>query len=284
MKYVNLGCGARYHPAWINIDIAPHGSGVIAHDLSAGIPLPDASFDVVYHSNVLEHMRRADARSFMRECYRVLRPGGVLRVGVPDLEQMCNLYLKTLHAALSGDVHAANDYEWMMLELYDQTVRERSGGGMLSWLKQDPLPNEAFVYARIGEEGRSIVQSLRQRSSAIAKPSGRLSLRRIADRVRTLRGSLRCRLVAALLGPADINALDIGRFRLAGEVHQWMYDRYSLTKLMREVGFRDPIKQTPTASQIPDWSSFRLDVSPDGAVIKPDSFFMEAIKASEAGG
>jgi predicted SAM-dependent methyltransferase len=282
MKYLNLGCGARYHPAWTNIDIAPHGPGVIAYDLSAGIPLPDASFDVVYHSNVLEHMRRADARSFMRECYRVLRPRGVLRVGVPDLEQMCNLYLKTLHAALSGDVHAANDYEWMMLELYDQTVRERSGGGMLNWLQQDPLPNEAFVYERIGEEGRSLVQSLRRRSSAIAKPSQRRSLRRIADRVRTLPASFRRRLIAALLGPADINALDIGRFRLAGEVHQWMYDRYSLAKLMLDVGFRDPIEQTPTASQIQDWSSFRLDVSPDGAVIKPDSFFMEAIKASEA--
>jgi hypothetical protein len=61
-----------------------------------------------------------------------------------------------------------------------------------------------------------------------------------------------------------------------------MYARYSLAKLMLDVGFRDPIQQTPTASQIPDRSSFRRDVSPDGAVIKPDSFFMEAIRPSEA--
>jgi len=47
---------------------------------------------------------------------------------------------------------------------------------------------------------------------------------------------------------------------------------------------RGPIGQPPTASPIPDWSSFRLDVSPDGAIVKPDSLFKEAIKPSEAVG
>ena len=57
-----------------------------------------------------------------------------------------------------------------------------------------------------------------------------------------------------------------------------MYDRYSLAKLMLAVGFRNPVEQTATTSQIPGWSDFHLDTLPSGAVIKPDSFFMEAIK------
>jgi len=282
MRYLNLGCGSRCHPTWTNIDIAAHGPGVIAHDLSKGIPLPDSSCDVVYHSNLLEHMRRADAHPFMRECYRVLRAGGVLRVGVPDLEQISNLYLKKLNATFSGDVQAANDYEWMMLELYDQTVREGSGGEMLNWLRQDPLPNEAFVYERIGEEGRDLVRILRQSASEPPQQTRRRAIEMLSHSVRSLSASLRRRLVALLLGPADLRALEIGRFRLAGEVHHWMYDRYSLAKLMRAAGFREPIEQTATRSQIPGWSDFHLDTLPSGAVIKRDSFFMEAIKPVEA--
>ncbi len=100
LQYLNLGCGNRYHPDWINIDIAPSTPGAIAHDLSRGIPLPDTRCDVVYHSHILEHMRRADALPFMEECYRVLRPGGVLRVAVPDLERICRVYREKLEAAL----------------------------------------------------------------------------------------------------------------------------------------------------------------------------------------
>jgi SAM-dependent methyltransferase len=282
MRYLNLGCGGRCHPAWTNIDIAAHRPGVIAHDLSKGIPLADSSCDVVYHSNLLEHVRRADAQPFMRECYRVLRAGGVLRVGVPDLEQISNLYLKKLNATLSGDVQAAYDYEWMMLELYDQTVREGSGGGMLSWLRQDSLPNEGFVYERIGEEGRDLVQTLKQSASEPLRQTRRRAIEMLSHSVRSFSASLRRRLVAILLGPADLRALEIGRFRLAGEVHHWMYDRYSLAKLMLAAGFRDPIEQTATRSQISGWSDFHLDTLPSGAVIKPDSFFMEAIKPLEA--
>src|SRR5437660_3882900 len=102
MRYLNLGCGGRYHPAWTNIDVAAHGPGVITHDLSKGIPLPDSSCDVVYHSNLLEHMRRADAQSFMRECYRVLRTGGVLPAGWPNPEKKPTLYRKKLNAAPPG--------------------------------------------------------------------------------------------------------------------------------------------------------------------------------------
>ena len=92
----NLGCGSQICPDWINIDLVRTGPGVVAHDLSTGIPLPDASCEVVYHSHVLEHLRRPDARFFMRECFRVLKPGGILRVAVPDLEQICRQYLLAL--------------------------------------------------------------------------------------------------------------------------------------------------------------------------------------------
>jgi predicted SAM-dependent methyltransferase len=288
LQYLNLGCGNRYHPDWINIDIAPQGVGVIAHDLSQGIPLPNNVCDVVYHSHLVEHLRPEDALRLMKECYRVLKAGGILRVATPDLERICRLYLEKLEGAFASDNGSARDYEWILLEMYDQAVREKHGGMMRNYLDQNPLPNESFVYQRIGEEGREIIRALR--CNAVGKPSlsSDQSPRSIFFRLGELRRR-RQRLVNwalnsilfYLLGRDGLRALEIGRFRLAGEVHQWMYDRYSLSQLMRAASFQDPIIQSATTSQIPQWSSFNLDTLPDGTMIKPDSFFMESVKAAE---
>jgi len=280
LKYVNLGCGSRCHPDWINIDIAPTRNEVIAHDLSRGIPLADASCDVVYHSHLLEHLRPPQALQFMRDCLRVLRPGGVLRVAIPDLEQICIQYLNQLQKAGNGDQDAASDYDWMLLEMYDQTVREQSGGLMLDYLSRSSLPNETFIYERIGEEGRELVRAVREKPASDSNSSRahreprslRTSLRRLLNFPRIARS----RLLTRWLGPDGARALEIGRFRLAGEVHQWMYDRFSLARLMLTAGFQNPVVQRAAESQIPEWASFNLDTLADGTVVKPDSLFMEA--------
>jgi len=275
--YLNLGCGGRSHPGWINIDIAARGPGVIRHDLSRGIPLRDASCDVVYHAAVLEHLRRPDAVALLAECFRVLKPGGVLRVGVPDLEQICRLYLSRLASALAGESAAAADYDWVMLELCDQAVREKSGGGMAEYLRRSPLPNEPFVLERIGEEGRELLAALRAREARRGVTFAG-ALRRVLRGLRSLPAAARRLVAGVLLGARDRRALEIGRFRLCGEVHQWMYDRFSLARLLREAGFHEVLARDAAASRIPDWGSYHLDTLPDGRVIKPDLFFMEAVK------
>ena len=281
--YLNLGCGHRYHPEWTNYDLVSHSSAVIAHDLSSGIPQQDASCGVVYHSHVLEHLRRSQALPFLRECARVLKPGGVLRIAVPDLEQICRGYLNALDRVTSGDTSGAADHEWMMMELYDQAVREQSGGGMLGYLGRDTIPNEPFVLQRIGEEGREILQTLRKSSprqngaaSAVAAPRQRLigSLRR-------LKRGFRQRAIEWLLGPDETHKLDVGRFRLAGEIHCWMYDRHSLAELMKQAGFIEPVRQTAITGRVPNWTSFNLDTLADGTVVKPDSLYMDAVKAAD---
>lgn len=278
--YLNLGCGSRYHPEWVNVDIAPHSPQVMQHDLSRRLPFSDASFDVVYHSAVLEHMRRADAPRFLMECYRVLKPGGILRVGVPDLEQICQLYLSKLHAASTGDEKAGHDYEWMLLELLDQAVRERGGGQMLEYLQQDPLPNSAFVFARIGEEGRQLVRSLHDQQVQEARAPSTL-IRRLWKRWRDLPMLVRRYILRGLMAEEDRKAFDIGRFRVAGEVHQWMYDRYSLARLLEQTGFQSVSLQAAATSQIPGWDGFRLDTLPSGEAVKPDLLFMEALKMGD---
>lgn len=287
MRYVNLGCGNHYHPDWTNIDITTTGPGVIAHDLSQGIPLPTNSCDAVYHSHVLEHLRREDSLPFLRECYRVLKPSGIIRVVVPDLEIICRLYLEKLADCLAGNEDSLSDYEWMLIEMYDQTVREQSGGRMREYLQQDPLPNEDFVYTRIGEEARHLVASLKQKKNVqtnikykilrytLHHPNNKLVFSRGID----LFIKMYQRIVTRIfLGKKAVRALDIGYFRLGGEVHQWMYDQFSLKQVLYETGFAHPTKQTALESNIPNWNVFLLDTLPDGTTRKPDSLFMEARK------
>ncbi|HVU38615.1 MAG TPA: methyltransferase domain-containing protein [Opitutales bacterium] len=272
-KLVNLGCGARFHPAWINYDIVSRNPAVIAHDLRAGIPLPDNSCDAVYHSHILEHMRRDEALPFLRECRRVLKPGGVIRIATPDLERIGRLYLEKLDAAAKGTPGAAADYDWMLLEMYDQTVREQPGGKMSEFLLQNPPPNAAFVSERIGEEAAKIVAENAQ------KPAKQRSLfAQILRKPRLLWDLLVKGLLRVLGGAQAPRALDLGRYRLSGEAHLWMYDRFSLGRLLRDAGFENPTVRQAAESAIPGWANFYLDTTPGGAVVKPDSIFMEATK------
>jgi len=111
------------------------------------------------------------------------------------------------------------------------------------------------------------------------KCSGQTFIQKLRRRLRELAGIARQRMLWKLLRVDERHALEIGRFRLSGEVHQWMYDRYSLARLLKTLGFHEPQVKDANTSCIPNWASFHLDTLSDGQIIKPDSFFMEAIKS-----
>ena len=260
LKMLNLGCGGRHHKDWVNIDFNSSGPDVIKHNLCLGIPSPNEAFDVVYHSDLLEHFPRNYAPEFLNECLRVLKPGGIIRVVQPDLEQIVRLYLDALDKSLQGESEAQKRYEWLVIELLDQMVRNRSGGEMLEYWKQTPMPAEDFVIERCGSEVIGALQFLRtQPPSANNKEDPYLKAIRNNDGSQIKKMSL---------------------FRMSGEVHQWMYDRYSLKKILRETGFVDIRQCGADESEIPDFNLYLLDVEPNGKVRKPDSFFMEARKQS----
>lgn len=274
MKALNLGCGKHFSrtPEWTNINFASTGKGVIVHNLLEGIPCESNSFDFVYHSHLLEHFSREDGEKFIIECLRVLKPGGILRIVVPDLERIAKNYISLLEEGLQRpeDEKIRSNYEWMMLEMFDQTVRNSTGGKMSDFLSQENLPNEDFVYGRIGEEGRSIRKYLlsqqREGQAAIKKEN-------------TLLAKMKQKVKGYLLKKYNINLRmhEIGEFRLGGEIHQWMYDRYSLTYLLTSHAAIDIKVCDAFTSYLPSWSSYGLD-GKEGITRKPDSLFLEGIK------
>jgi SAM-dependent methyltransferase len=268
MRYLNLGCGQRFHSDWENLDFLPGGPGVHAHDLRKGIPFPDLSFDVVYHSHVLEHFSKADGMQLLRQCHRVLRAGGIVRVAVPDLEQIARLYLEALNKSLDGDRAWQSRYDWMLLEMYDQTVRDVPGGEMLAYLNLDPIPEQGFVASRMGGELRRL-KAPRPKDTHDRPPGTGSRIRNLASR----------KIARLALGRKGIQAHDLGTIRISGEVHRWMYDRFSLARALEEAGFSSPRKLGPADSGIPGWTNFNLDTESDGSVYKPDSLYMEAIRS-----
>lgn len=281
MKCLNLGCGSRFHPAWTNVDFTAVSPSVLSHDLRKGIPFPGEEFDVVYHSHVLEHFNLPRARAFLRECGRVLKPGGTLRVVVPDLEQIAKTYLGALEQAAAGGSRARADHEWMLIELYDQTVREFAGGEMAEYLSREALPNREFVIGRVGLAARQLIESAeRSRNGHAPQPAVAPRRTTMLGRLRRLLGDSAARreaIVRRLLGE-EYELLELGRFRRGGEIHLWMYDRFSLSRVLTEAGFRQVQAVGAAESRVPGWSDFNLDTEPDGTVCKPDSLFMEASK------
>jgi SAM-dependent methyltransferase len=279
MNYLNLGCGNRFHPEWTNVNFTSTGPDVIAHNLTEGIPFPDASFDAVYHSHILEHFSQSQAPTFLQDCYRVLRPQSIIRIAVPDLEQIVRSYIFALGQALSGSQEAADNYNWLLLELFDQIGRNHSGGDMATYLHQAHIPNEAFILKRLGTEAKNLIESGRQHWQT-SPSSDSWSKRTFRPAYQFLRNPNYRReiFLKLLLSSTDYQAIQIGRFRQNGEVHQWMYDRYSLTKLLEDCGFQQIVQRSANESYIPNWPDFNLDTELDGLVYKPDSLFMEAIK------
>jgi predicted SAM-dependent methyltransferase len=154
---LNLGCGVRTSPSCVNIDwsnylrvkksriaslLAPlilRGSptrlerfrglddSVVVHDLRRGIPFEDASVDAVYHSHFLEHLDRPMAQQFVKEIHRVLRPGGIHRIVVPDMEWLCRRYLDHLARCVDEQTGYAEHDEYLV-EMIQQMV-QREGAG-----------------------------------------------------------------------------------------------------------------------------------------------------------
>ena len=272
MRLLNVGCGDHYHPEWTNIDIQPNSSDVIAHDIRKGLPFSDSTCDAVYHSHVIEHMPPEGSQHFLRECVRVLKKGGILRVATPDLETIARAYIRTVDMATTRDSLVDDDYDWIMLELFDQMVRDHPGGRMGEYLNSGK--NKDFVLSRIGHEAHQYWMKRASTPIPLWEKARKAGFRRLYGRSRK-RAALF--MVGLIAGKETKHACEVGLFRNSGEIHLWLYDRYSLKRSLTSAGLTE-IRICPAdESRIPSFNSFGLDMI-DGKTRKPDSIFMEGEK------
>jgi SAM-dependent methyltransferase len=94
IRRLNWGCGDYPERGWVNSDIK-EGPGIeISCDIREGLPLEDDSFDYVVSIHALPEIPYGDLQAVLTELRRVLKPGGVLRLGLPDLERGIRAFLE----------------------------------------------------------------------------------------------------------------------------------------------------------------------------------------------
>ena len=137
---------------------------------------------------------------------------------------------------------------------------------MLVYVRRDPIPEKDFVAGRLGGE-------LQYMAAPSARPATDLTVN-----FSWLRNFVARKIARLALGSEGMRLYDIGRFRRSGEIHRWMYDRYSLAQVLEQAGFVAPKRIGPSESSIPGWPAFNFDTEPDGRTYKPDSLYMEAVR------
>ncbi|MDJ0696295.1 methyltransferase domain-containing protein [Mastigocoleus sp. MO_188.B34] len=145
-KYVQFGCGLCAPESWLNFDsspalrlqklpvvgnLVPSGpfgrfpKNVQYGDIVVGLPVPENSIALLYSSHVLEHLTLMELRQALKNCYRILKLGGIFRFVLPDLEFMAHQYINSVNSDAA--------VEFMQLTWLG--IQERRNG-LLGFLKE----------------------------------------------------------------------------------------------------------------------------------------------------
>lgn len=94
MKKLNLGCGSDYKEGWVNVDSDRGIRADLFWDLRKRFPFKDGEFDSILAQDVLEHFTKEEAKFFLKECRRVLKTGGEIKLRTPNIFKIYKVFKK----------------------------------------------------------------------------------------------------------------------------------------------------------------------------------------------
>ena len=143
VKKLHIGCGGNLLPGWLNADYFPSDAQAMHLDATKKFSLPAASFDYVFSEHMIEHISYPDGLFMLKESWRILKPGGKIRISTPNLGFLLDLYSENksplqrdyikwsgqtfLKRADASDVMIINNFvrAWGHLFIYDEkTLRQ----------------------------------------------------------------------------------------------------------------------------------------------------------------
>jgi SAM-dependent methyltransferase len=232
-------------------------------DATARLPFADKSYDAVYARRIIEHLAPDEALSFAGEIRRVLAPGGIVRLSVPDIEALARAYLDTAEQARrTSSSEALQSVRHARMMLIDQYVRRVPGGALAREIAAKTMP-AATLRAAFGD-------ALGINGAAVAGTSPPLAP--------PLRQTLKERL-RLLAGQRWVHETHASR-----EAHLGVYDRLSLPDLLGAAGFGSFRVVNAASSSIDLWDRWKLDVSDYGPHDFEPSLIVEAARESATHG
>src|SRR5215469_1479512 len=88
MPKLHIGCGDHPIEGWINTDLNPCMMGVGPMDATKTFPFVDNFFTHIFSEHMIEHITKEEGEFMLRECFRVLKPGGKIRISCPGRENI----------------------------------------------------------------------------------------------------------------------------------------------------------------------------------------------------
>jgi SAM-dependent methyltransferase len=113
VRKLQVGCGYNLLEGWLNADYHPSvdAPNVIYLDATRPFPIASGSFDYVFTEHMIEHIWFAQSQAMLKECFRILKPGGRIRISTPNLVNIVSLLeqpltpIKEQYIKLSTDKH-----------------------------------------------------------------------------------------------------------------------------------------------------------------------------------
>jgi predicted SAM-dependent methyltransferase len=91
VKKLQIGAGPIALPGWLGTDLWPTDT-VASLDATKPFPIGDCTFDYIHTEHMIEHITWFEGLTMLRECWRILKPGGTIRIATPDLRVITGLY------------------------------------------------------------------------------------------------------------------------------------------------------------------------------------------------
>jgi predicted SAM-dependent methyltransferase len=97
-RKLQIGAGPNCLPGWLNTDVYVSSLDLIFLDATDRLPFRDCQFDYIFSEHVIEHITYEYGSSLLKECFRILKPNGVVRVATPDIKMLIDLFGETIDA------------------------------------------------------------------------------------------------------------------------------------------------------------------------------------------
>jgi len=89
---LQIGCQGQVVEDWLNVDLIPQSREVALMDATKPFPFENNVFQYIFSEHMIEHITFKEAEFMLKECYRIMKPGGVIRISTPNIQFLMDLY------------------------------------------------------------------------------------------------------------------------------------------------------------------------------------------------